>query len=462
VGQRRPRSVTDPGNHHRFRFPLIPKALLAIEISSLLPQTNSKPRVVIIGAGFAGLAVARGLRKTKAQVTLIDRDNYHLFQPLLYQVATAALSPADIAEPIRRLVRGQDNCEVILGSVTGIDVTGRQVAVDCRSLRYDILVLAAGATHSYFGHDNWEKFAPGLKTLADARTIRARLLLCFERAERSENPQDRERLMTLVVVGGGPSGVELAGSIAELARHTLSKDFRHIDPKSARVILLEGGPHILGAFPLSLSRYAARMLAKLGVDVRENCAVKNITADTVDAGGAKIPAGLTIWAAGVKASPLASLLGVETDKHGHVLAGSDLAVIGLPDVFALGDIALVKDVKGKALPGLAQVAKQQGEYLGRALAAKIASGTTPKPFVFHDRGNVAIVGRHSAVVDFGWTRLTGITAWWLWAIVHIYLLAGLQHRVLVAIQWLWRYVTYDRGARLILQQTSDPNPSGKP
>jgi NADH dehydrogenase len=423
--------------------------------------TDPIPRIVIIGEGFAGFAVARSLAKVTAHVTLVDRDNYRLFQPLLYQVATAALSPAEIAEPIRRMVRGQNNCEVRLGTVTAPDTEGHQITVNGRSLRYDILVLAAGATHSYFGHDEWEKFAPGLKTLADARTIRARLLLCFEHAEKSENPRDRERLMTFVVVGGGPSGVELAGSIAELARHTLSKDFHHIDPKLARVILLEAGPRILATFPSSLSRYAALTLAKLGVDVRENCAVKNITADTVDFGSKQISAGLTIWAAGVKASPLAGLLGVGTDKHGRISTGPDLAITGVPNVYALGDIALVRDARGKALPGLAQVAKQQGEYLGRALAARIASNAAPKPFVFHNRGNVAIVGRHSAVADFGWARLTGIAAWWLWAIVHIYLLAGLQHRLLVTIQWFWRYVTYDRGARLILQQASDCTPDGE-
>jgi NADH dehydrogenase len=426
-----------------------------------LPLTKVQQRIVVIGAGFAGLAVARGLNKSLAHVTLIDRDNYHLFQPLLYQVATAALSPADIAEPIRRMVRGQDNCEVLLGDITAIDIKGRQITIDSRSLDYDVLVLAAGATPSYLGHDDWGQFAPGLKTLADARDIRARLLLCFEYAEKSRDPQERERLMTFVVVGGGPSGVELAGSIAELARHTLSRDFRHIDPKSARIILLEAGSRILESFPASLSRYAAETLAKLGVDVRQGCAVNDITADTVDANGHQIHCGLTIWAAGVKASPVAGMLGVETDKHGRVPVDANLTVIGLSDVYALGDIALFKSAGGKALPGLAQVAKQQGEYLGRALAAKIASGAAPEPFTFHDRGNVAIVGRHSAVVDFGWIRLTGIAAWWLWAIVHIYLLAGLQHRVLVAIQWLWRYATYDRGARLILVQPTGANQAGE-
>ncbi len=409
-----------------------------------------RTRIVIIGAGFAGVAVARGLVRACADVMLIDRDNFHLFQPLLYQVATAALSPSDIAEPIRRMLRGQENCEVVLGEVTAIDTQKRQIGMGAETVTYDILVLAAGATRSYLGHDEWEQFAPSLKTLEDALAIRTRLLLCFERAETSRNPQEQARLMTVVVIGGGPSGVELAGSIAELVRHTLAKDFRRISPAATRIILLEAGSRILAEFPEALSRYAAQRLAGLGVEVRENCAVKAITAAAVQADGAEIPAGLMVWAAGVKASPLAQMLGVKTDKHGRIAAGSDLAVAGLSGVYALGDLACVEDTMGKPLPGLAQVAKQQGTYLGRSLAAKIETGATPMPFAFHDRGNVAIVGRHSAVVDFGTIQLRGFAAWLLWAVVHIWLLAGLQHRVLVAIQWAWRYVTYDRGARQIM------------
>jgi NADH dehydrogenase len=419
-------------------------------------STNNRKRVVIIGAGFAGIAVARGLRSAPADVTLIDRLNYHLFQPLLYQVATAALSPADIAEPVRRMLRGQSNVQVMLGEVTEIDLANHHLTLsDGMTVAYDCLVVAAGATHAYFGHDEWEKVAPGLKTIDDARTIRSWLLMSFERAETKDDPAERKRLMTFVVVGGGPSGVELAGSIAELARHALAKDFHRIDPKAATVILLEAGPRILSAFPESLSRFAARKLRVLGVTVRENCAVQNLSRDEVEAGGDIMPVGLAIWAAGVKASPMGKLLGAPLDRSGRVKVSSDLSVPGLDEVYALGDIAHVQDRTGRPLPGLAQVAKQQGQYLGRALAERLASGASPRPFVFHDRGNVAIVGRHAAVMDFGWSRVTGVLAWVLWALIHIYLLTGFRRRLLVAVQWLWRYATYDRGARLIVEPAGD-------
>lgn len=414
-------------------------------------RTTSRKRVVIIGAGFAGIEVARGLGNAHADVTVIDRQNYHLFQPLLYQVATAALSPADIAEPVRRMSRGYANINVMLGEVTKIAAAEKHVTLhDGTPVHYDVLVIASGATHAYFGHDAWEKFAPGLKTIDDARDIRSRLLLSFERADMSHDPAEKKRLMTFVVVGGGPSGVELAGSIAELARHTLAKDFRHIDPTSATVILLEAGPSLLSAFPKDLARYTKRKLTQLGVIVRENCAVENITEQLVEAGDEKIPTALAIWAAGVKASPLGKILGAATDKSGRIEANRDLSVPGYEDVYALGDVAQVKAQDGKPLPGLAQVAKQQGRYLGRALAKKIATGATSPDFKFHDRGNVAVIGRHAAVADFSWARLTGTAAWLLWALVHIYLLAGLQHRLLVSVQWLWRYITDDRGARLIV------------
>jgi NADH dehydrogenase len=409
-------------------------------------------RVVVIGAGFAGIEVAFALGSARANVTLIDRQNFHLFQPLLYQLATAALSPADIAEPVRRMVRDCPSVQTVLGEVTKIAAGDRAVTLaDATTLNYDILVVAAGATHAYFGHDEWERFAPGLKTIADARTIRSRLLLSFELAEKSEDAAERKRLMTFVVVGGGPSGVELAGSIAELARHALAKDFHRIDPRSAAVILLEAGPRILSAFPETLSKYARHRLTALGVTVRENCTVKNISSGCVEAGADRIPVGLAIWAAGVKASPVGGLLGTPTDKKGRIKVGPDLSVAGLENVYAVGDIALCLDKKGAPLPGLAQVAKQQGQYLGRALSAKISSGASPPPFVFRDRGNVAIVGRSAAVADFGRWRLTGRLAWLLWALIHICLLAGLQHRLMVAVQWLWSYLTYDRGARLIVE-----------
>jgi NADH:ubiquinone reductase (H+-translocating) len=424
-------------------------------MSATLPAVtfmSEKQHVVIIGAGFAGVQVARWLGAAGVNVTLLDRQNYHLFQPLLYQVATAALSPADIAESVRRMLRRFRSVEVLLGEATGIDVAARRVALaDGKSLSYDILVLATGATHAYFGHDEWAEFAPSLKSLSDARGIRSRLLLAFERAEMSEDPAERKRLMTFVVIGGGPSGVELAGAIAELARFTLAKDFHRVDAKSTTVLLLEAGPRILTAFPEKLARYARRKLESLGVTVRENCTVKDISRDSVVAGDDTIPAGLAIWAAGVKASPAGKLLGVPTDKTGRVKVNRDLSVPELPDVYALGDVALVLDEAGKPLPGLAQVAKQQGYYLGRALAKKIRNGGAMPDFEFHNRGNAAIIGRQSAIFDFGWSRLKGALAWFLWALVHIYLLAGFQHRLLVAVQWLWRYATYDHGARLIVE-----------
>jgi NADH:quinone reductase (non-electrogenic) len=424
---------------------------------------SEKQHVVIVGAGFAGVQVARELGAGNVSVTLLDRQNYHLFQPLLYQVATAALSPADIAEPIRRMLRRFSSVEVLLGEVTGLDVVARRVMLTTgKSLSYDILVLAAGATHAYFGHDEWAEFAPGLKSIADARRVRSGLLQSFEQAEMSDDPVERKRLMTFVVIGGGPSGVETAGAIAELARHTLAKDFHRIDAKSTTVLLLEAGPRILLAFPEELARYAQRKLASLGVTVRTNCTVNDISRDSVVAGDNTIPAGLAIWAAGVKASPAGKLLGVPTDKNGRVKVNRDLSVPGLSNVYALGDVALVLDAAGKPLPGLAQVAKQQGRYLGRALANKIRHGNAGPDFKFHDRGNAAIVGRQSAIFDFGSAHLTGVLAWVLWALVHIYLLAGFQHRMLVAVQWLWRYATYDRGARLIVehpwQADHDPAP----
>jgi NADH dehydrogenase len=426
--------------------------MIAVPPTAVPSPIRHATRVAIIGAGFAGLAAARGLAAAPAHVILIDTDNYHLFQPLLYQVATAALSPADIAEPVRRLLRPRlKGAEVVLGEVVGISAEEKSLRLrDGKRVAFDILVVAAGATHSYFGHPEWEKYAPGLKTIADTRTIRSRLLLCFEQAEMSEYPAERERLMTFVVVGGGPSGVELAGAIAELARHSLTRDFRRIDPQSARIILLEAGPAILSAFPRTLQAYAEKKLLALGVEVRTECAVKDIAQGRVETDGGIIPVGLAIWAAGVSPSPLARLLGAPLDASGRIRVEPDLSVAALPGVYALGDIALCHGADGKPLPGLAQVAKQQGIYLGAALAENIRSGKPARAFVFQDRGNVAIIGRRAAVADFGWLQLTGTLAWLVWAVVHIYLLAGLQHRTLVAIQWLWRYWTYDLGARLII------------
>ncbi len=342
--------------------------------------------------------------------------------------------------------------------MTGIDVTARSVALaGGRAVSYDWLVVATGATHSYFGHDEWGAFAPGLKTIEDARRIRSRLLLAFEQAEMSHDSAEQRRLMTIAVIGGGPTGVELAGSIAELARYTLSKDFHRIRAETACVLLLEAGPRILTAFPDDLAAYAEKKLTKLGVSVRTNCAVERIGPKSIMAAGEEIPVGLTIWAAGVMASPIARLLGVQTDRAGRIAVGRDLAVPELDRVYALGDIALAPDANGKPLPGLAQVAKQEGIYLGRALANKILTGASVAPFTFHNRGNTAIIGRHAAVFDFGWWQIQGWFAWSFWALIHVYLLVGFQHRLLVAIQWLWRYVTYERGSRLIAENTAEVN-----
>ena len=409
-------------------------------------------RVVVIGAGFAGVEVAKGLGAAGVPVTLVDKQNYHLFQPLLYQVATAALSPADIAEPVRRMLRRHPSVDVVLGEASGIDVGAHRVTLgDGKVLTYDRLVLATGATHAYFGHDDWARFAPSLKSIADARAIRSRLLTAFEEAEMIDDPAARKRLMTFVVIGGGPTGVELAGAIAELARYTLTKDFHRVGFKEVNVLLLEAGPRILTAFPEKLADYAVRKLAALGVTVRVNGAVGAITKDGVQVGDEIIPASVAIWAAGVKASPLGALLGVATDKAGRVMVNRDLSVPGLANVYVLGDTALVRDASGNQLAGLAQVAKQEGQYLGRALAKSIREGKASPDFVFRNRGNAAIVGRHSAIFDFGWSRLSGPLAWFLWAFIHIYLLTGFEHRLLVAIQWLWRYLSYDHGARLIVE-----------
>ncbi len=414
---------------------------------------KKSPEVIVIGAGFAGIEVARKLGAAGIPVTLIDRQNHHLFQPLLYQVATAALSPADIAEPIRKMLRHYPGVEVVLGEVARIDARQRSVTLASgASYPYDILVLATGATHSYFGHDEWSSFAPGLKTIEDARIIRSRLLLAFERAETSRDPAEQKRLMTIAVIGGGPTGVELAGSIAELARYTLARDFHRIRAETATVLLVEAGPRILTAFPEELATYAVRKLTTLGVTVRTACAVERITDRGIVAGGEEIGAGLAIWAAGVGASPLGAMLGVGTDRAGRVKVHADLSVPGLENVYALGDIALAMDAHGKPQPGLAQVAKQEGEYLGRALARKIQRNEAPKPFVFHNRGNTAIIGRHAAVFDFGWAQMKGWFAWCLWALIHVYLLVGFEHRLMVAMQWLWRYATYERGSRLIAEE----------
>lgn len=418
---------------------------------------GGQPHVVVIGAGFAGLACAGELGGTDVRVTVIDRHNYHLFVPLLYQVASAALSPADIAEPIRKILSRHRNIDVIMGEVAGIDLAARRVRLaDGSFVPFDRLVVATGSVYSYFGHDEWAEHAPGIKTIENARRIRARLLTSFEQAEMSCDPKQQQALMTSIIVGGGPTGVEMAGAIAELTRYTLHRNFRRIDPGSARVMLVEAGPRLLSSFPEDLADYARERLEKLGVQVMTGQPVEKIEATGVTIAGRFIPAGTIVWGAGVKASPAGRWLGVETDRMGRIAVAPDLSVPGLDGVYALGDTALSLDDDGKPLPGLAQVAKQQGTHLGRALAANILRGEPMPPFRFNNRGNTAIVGRNAAVFDFGRRRLKGWVAWVLWAIVHVYLLTGFEKRILVTTQWLWRYLTYQRGARLILHDTTAP------
>ncbi len=412
--------------------------------------TDSRPHVVIVGAGFGGLACAARLGGKPIRVTVIDKHNYHLFVPLLYQVATAALSPADIAEPIRKILRRHRNVEVMMGEVTGVDTTTRQVRLaGGRTVGYDRLVIATGSLYHYFGHDEWAEMAPGLKTIEDARTIRTRLLTAFERAEMTDDPDRQRALMTTLVVGGGPTGVEMAGAVAELARFALARDFRRVDPRAARVVLVEAGPRVLAGFPQELSDYALEALRAKGVEVLLNHAVERVTPEGATVAGTFIPAGTIVWGAGIRASIAGTWLGVETDRAGRIKVDPDLSVPGVPGVYALGDTALALGEDEKPLPGLAQVAKQQGEHLGKALAGELLAGRKPGPFRFRNRGNTAIVGRNAAVFDFGRRRLKGWVAWVLWAIIHVYLLVGFEKRLLVSMQWLWRYATYQRGARLI-------------
>jgi NADH dehydrogenase len=414
-----------------------------------------EPRVVIIGAGFGGLACAKELARAPVRVTIIDRHNYHLFVPLLYQVATAALSPADIAHPIRRILRRYENIEVLLGEVVAVDAAARTVCTaDGQSVPFDRLVIATGSEYSYFGHPEWATFAPGPRTLAQARRIRTHLLTAFERAETSHDPAQQTDLMTIIVVGGGPTGVEMAGSVAELARHALARDFRRIDPRRARILLIEAGPRILSSFPEALADYAKAELERLGVTVMTGEAVSSITASSVQVGGREIKAGTIIWGAGVQASPAGRWLGVDLDSAGRIPVEPDLSVRGLTGIYALGDTALACDVGGPPLPALAQVAAQQGTFLGRALGANLQRGDPIPPFRFKNRGNTAIVGRHAAIFDFGWWQFKGRLAWVLWALVHVVMLVGFEKRLLVSMQWAWQYITYQRGARLIMPERS--------
>jgi NADH:quinone reductase (non-electrogenic) len=398
---------------------------------------------VIIGAGFGGLDAARGLARAPVRVTVLDRHNYHVFQPLLYQVATAALSPGDIASPIRWILRRQKNVQVLLAEARAIDAAARLVVTDREPVRYDYLIVATGATHAYFGHPDWEQWAPGLKTL----DMRRRVLLAFEAAERESDPEAQRRLLTFVIVGGGPTGVELAGALGEIARQTLRDDFRRIRPESARIVLLEGGQHLLATFPDKLQAAARASLERLGVEVRTGSAVTGIDREGVTVGNTRIVAGTVIWAAGVAASPLASSLGVPLDRAGRVAAEPTLRVPGHPEVFVAGDIcSLPQD--GKLLPGVAQVAKQQGAHAARNIARAIA-GEPLEPFRYVNYGNVATIGRGSAVVDIGPIRASGWLAWVFWLFLHIFWLIGFRNRVAVLGEWAWAYVTLQRRIRLI-------------
>ena len=407
------------------------------------------PNVVIVGAGFAGVSAARALGDAPCRVTLIDRHNYHLFQPLLYQVATAALSPADIATPIREIFRSQPNVRVLLGRVTDVDAADKAVVMEDARISYDYLVLATGARHSYFGRDEWEDLAPGLKKIEDATAIRRRLLVAFERAENTDDPDLQKEYMTFIIVGGGPTGVELAGAIAELARQGMQREFRNIDPADARVLLIQSAPRLLPPFPERLSAKTERSLRDLGVEVRTGARVEDVDPTGVKIGGDRVPARTVFWAAGVFASPAAKWLSADHDRSGRVKVGPDLTVPGQPEIFVVGDTALSEGWEGKPVPGLAPAAKQSGKHAAEVIKARLTGRRPPNPFRYRHAGSLATIGRKSAVADFGWIKLSGALAWWLWGLVHVYFLVGNRNRIQVAIKWFWAYLTFNRGTRLI-------------
>jgi NADH dehydrogenase len=415
---------------------------------------NQPHHVVIVGAGFGGLETAFGLAGTPVKITLIDRRNHHLFQPLLYQVATASLATSEIAWPVRHLLRDRKEVTTLFATVSGIDAEGKRVLLDDGdTVPYDTLVLATGARHAYFGHDEWEPFAPGLKTLEDATTLRRRILVAFERAERETDPARRAALLTFVIIGAGPTGVELAGTIAELAQHTLPSDFRNIDTHKARVVLIEAGPRVLAGFADDLSAYAQKSLQEIGVEVMLGQPVTECSADGVIYGGNKLDARTIIWAAGVRASPAAEWLNAPADRAGRLQVEPDLTVPGHPDIFAVGDTVTFKDADGNPVPGIAPAAKQQGRYVAAAIKARL-NGKTPEPYVYKHSGSLAQIGKHKAVIDFGKFKLRGTIAWWIWGIAHIYFLIGLRNRLSVALSWLWAHVRDQRAARLITQGSS--------
>lgn len=407
------------------------------------------PHVVVVGAGFGGLAVVAGLRHSRCRITLVDQHNYHLFQPLLYQVATAGLSPADIATPVRERLREQNNVSVRMARVTGVDAASRELLIGDRRLSYDFLVLATGARHSYFGKDAWEPHAPGLKRIEDSIEVRRRLLLAFEMAETTSDAAERAAWMNFVIVGAGPTGVELAGAIAELARYGMAGEFRQIDPAQAQVILVQSAERVLPTFPASLSAATQRSLLALRVDVRLNSRVEAIDAQGVTVSGQQIPARTVMWAAGVAASPAAEWLGVASDKAGRIKVAPDLGVPGLPDIYAIGDTVASDAWNGEPVPGLAPAAKQGGAYVARVIDARLRDKPAPPPFRYRHMGSLATIGRKSAVADFGFVRLSGPLAWWFWGAIHVLFLASLRSRVAVAFEWMWAYLTLRRSTRLI-------------
>jgi NADH dehydrogenase len=412
---------------------------------------SSRPRVVVIGAGFGGLEATKALKRAAADVIVIDRHNHHCFQPLLYQVATAALSPAEIAWPIRHILRPQRNATVLMEDVYAIDTANKCLHTQFGIVPYDYLVIATGAMHSYFGHDDWEKYAPGLKLIEDATRIRRTILIAFERAEVIQDQDEQRRLLTFVIVGGGATGVEMAGAIADVARQTLAADFRRIDPRSARIVLIEAGPRLLPTFPPGLAEYARNTLSRVGVEVKTDTLVTKCDARGVDLKDGRIDAGTIIWAAGVTASPAARWLNAEVDRAGRVKVKPDLSVPQHPEIFVIGDAAAVLDAKGNPVPGIAPAAKQMGKYVGKLISARIAGHDAPEPFRYFHLGDLATIGRRAAVVKFGRLELRGFIGWVFWSVAHIYFLIGLRNRFVVAFNWFWDYITFQRGARLITE-----------
>jgi NADH dehydrogenase len=426
------------------------------------PQT---PRIVIVGGGFAGLYAAQHLARQPVTVTLVDRKNHHTFQPLLYQVATAVLSPGEIAAPLRRILNRARNTEVILGEVTGFDTAARTVELaglgEKTELPYDILIVAAGARHSYFGHDDWAADAPGLKTVEDAVAIRRRVLLAFELAERRAYLTGKRETPSFAVVGGGPTGVELAGAIADIARRAMARDFKAIDTTAARVTVYEGAPRVLGAYPESLSKSAEKQLRELGVTVRTDSIVSAVEPGRLQVGGEWIAADVILWATGVAASPLGKLLGAETDKAGRVKVAPDLSLPGHPEIFVLGDMAALVDAAGKVVPGLGAAATQEGVATARNIARDLA-GKPRVPFTYRDKGSMATIGRHRAIAEIGRWHFTGTLAWLMWALIHVVLLIGFRNRLMVMSEWAWAYLTRERSARLITDLADDPQPPSQP